>query len=328
MTTALRPMSTGQILDRTFTLYRKNFKLFAGISAIPAAFYFVLQLVILLISTENSWTARSGAASSAAVAFTSISAFLGFIVYLVTIAVSQAATVFGVSAAHLEKPTSIGECYGRVKGRYGRMVNVIVSVYLRVFGVIILSYLLLFAAVLLPGTLMRTGVAAPDPMFTAIFGIAFLIGLIVGIFVAIRLFGRYALAVPACALEDIKARAAIKRSIFLTKGSISKILAIYALVFVITMAVSFALTLPLTALIAAAKTTALRTLYTALQYFASFLVGIVVGPLATVALSLVYYDERVRKEAFDIQYLMEAVASGTTPVSPQPEASDAANANA
>ena len=31
----LRPLSVGEILDRTFTLYRGNFILFVGISAIP-----------------------------------------------------------------------------------------------------------------------------------------------------------------------------------------------------------------------------------------------------------------------------------------------------
>lgn len=31
----LRPLSLGEILDRTFTLYRRNFLLFAGIIAIP-----------------------------------------------------------------------------------------------------------------------------------------------------------------------------------------------------------------------------------------------------------------------------------------------------
>jgi hypothetical protein len=29
-----------------------------------------------------------------------------------------------------------------------------------------------------------------------------------------------------------------------------------------------------------------------------------VGPLVTIAFSLVYYDERVRKEAFDLQLMM------------------------
>jgi len=324
MTTALRPMSTGEILDRTFALYRRNFKLFAGIAAIPAAFYFVVQLLFLLIGTENSWTARSGTATAAAIAFTSISAFVGLVLYLVSIAVSQAATVFGVSSAHLEKPTSIRECYARVKGHYGRMVNVIVTVYLRIFGVIILSYLVFFAVIFFP----TVRGSRPDPVMTALFGFLFLIGLLIGIFLAIRLFARYSLAVPACALEDIKARDAIKRSVFLSKGSIGKILAIYMLVFVLTLAVSFAISIPIGALITAAKTTVLRSVYTVLQHFASFIVSAVVGPLGTIALGLVYYDERVRKEAFDIQYLMEAAAAGETPVAPQQPTLGSANASA
>jgi hypothetical protein len=38
MAEPLRPMSTGQLLDHTFTLYRKNFLLFVGIATVgPAA---------------------------------------------------------------------------------------------------------------------------------------------------------------------------------------------------------------------------------------------------------------------------------------------------
>ena len=37
MQAALRPMNLGEILDRTFEIYRKKFLLFAGIAALPAA---------------------------------------------------------------------------------------------------------------------------------------------------------------------------------------------------------------------------------------------------------------------------------------------------
>jgi hypothetical protein len=37
---------------------------------------------------------------------------------------------------------------------------------------------------------------------------------------------------------------------------------------------------------------------------ATFLSVCLVGPLATIAFSLVYFDERVRKEAFDLQLMM------------------------
>jgi len=40
---------------------------------------------------------------------------------------------------------------------------------------------------------------------------------------------------------------------------------------------------------------------------ATFISTCLVGPLATIAFSLVYYDERVRKEAFDLQLMMTTI---------------------
>ncbi len=44
---------------------------------------------------------------------------------------------------------------------------------------------------------------------------------------------------------------------------------------------------------------------------ATFLSEVLVGPVATIALSLMYYNLRVRKEAFDIQHQMATL--GTNP---------------
>jgi hypothetical protein len=45
-----------------------------------------------------------------------------------------------------------------------------------------------------------------------------------------------------------------------------------------------------------------------LLYLSGFIVGLLTGPLASIALALVYYDERVRKEAFDLQLMMSNLA--------------------
>ena len=47
MAEALRPMSTSELLDRTFTLYRRNFLLFAGIASIGPAAYLLFQLMLV-----------------------------------------------------------------------------------------------------------------------------------------------------------------------------------------------------------------------------------------------------------------------------------------
>jgi hypothetical protein len=61
-----------------------------------------------------------------------------------------------------------------------------------------------------------------------------------------------------------------------------------------------------------------------IQLTGSFLSSMLVGPVAAIALCLFYFDERVRHEGFDIEFLMlrargapaNPVAEGTT--SPEP----------
>jgi len=53
-----------------------------------------------------------------------------------------------------------------------------------------------------------------------------------------------------------------------------------------------------------------------LQHLSTFLSEVLVGPIGTIAFSLMYYNLRVRKEAFDIQHLMDSLqaspSQGTT----------------
>ena len=49
----LRPLSLGELLDRTFSLYKKHFWLFVGIMAIPSAF--MIPANILILSFQGSF---------------------------------------------------------------------------------------------------------------------------------------------------------------------------------------------------------------------------------------------------------------------------------
>ena len=44
MTTALRPLTLGELLDRTFLLYRQHFVVFVGIAALPHLALLAFQL--------------------------------------------------------------------------------------------------------------------------------------------------------------------------------------------------------------------------------------------------------------------------------------------
>jgi hypothetical protein len=47
-----------------------------------------------------------------------------------------------------------------------------------------------------------------------------------------------------------------------------------------------------------------------------FVSQVLVGPIGTIAFSLMYYNLRVRKEAFDIQHLMASLGTSGPPNAP------------
>jgi hypothetical protein len=49
----LRPLSLGEILDRTFSIYRGNFLLFVGITAIPQLLILGLHLAQILLTMRT-----------------------------------------------------------------------------------------------------------------------------------------------------------------------------------------------------------------------------------------------------------------------------------
>jgi hypothetical protein len=53
-----------------------------------------------------------------------------------------------------------------------------------------------------------------------------------------------------------------------------------------------------------------------LRSVGSFFAGALAGPIATIAVALVYYDQRIRKEAFDLQWMMDSMAHPAQPLPP------------
>ena len=83
MTNTLRPLTVGELLDRTFFLYRRHFLLFVGIAALPNLIVLSFQLFQLVFAQES----LGGALMTMAWLIVTM------IVYFVTIAISQGATI-------------------------------------------------------------------------------------------------------------------------------------------------------------------------------------------------------------------------------------------
>src|SRR2546425_4825838 len=95
----LRPLSIGELLDRTFSLYRRNFLLFVGIAAIPHLLVLAVklaQVAVMPVATkvvtqppaaELQAGSRSIVSGNPLVFFAF--AMLGLVVYLVAVLFSQ-----------------------------------------------------------------------------------------------------------------------------------------------------------------------------------------------------------------------------------------------
>jgi hypothetical protein len=127
---------------------------------------------------------------------------------------------------------------------------------------------------------------------------------------------RYSLAVPACVVEDMKARKAIRRSIALAKGSWGRIFLLALLVGVIKVGL-IGMT-QVFVFVAAFKHPGqpLGPLAQSLSQIITFFTTSFLGPIWATGITLFYYDQRIRKEGFDIEWMMQA--AGLTPPEPAP----------
>ena len=134
-------------------------------------------------------------------------------------------------------------------------------------------------------------------------GIRVMLGFLLLIIPGIWLTLRYSLAVPASMLEDLNVQASLDRSSDLTEGSRGRIFVIYFLVWILT--VTFAMLGAFAAtLVGFHGGRQAGPQGMVLQYLITFVTNSLVYPLLYIALSLIYYDQLVRKEAFDIEHMM------------------------
>src|SRR5260370_32697981 len=116
MVTVLRPLSTSELLDRTFHLYRNNFLVFVGIAAIPQLAVLVLQLADAMMRSQGFFFGASATAIIAGLAS------------LIAIEVSQAATVMAVSHPHLDATPSLGAAYSSSKGSHLPLLGISLAI--------------------------------------------------------------------------------------------------------------------------------------------------------------------------------------------------------
>ena len=219
MNTQLRPMTLGEILDRTAELYRTHFLLFAGISSIFAVIMLAVQLLYLrslvLLGYPNLMAHWQWGTASVAM--------VEALVVLMLAGLSIAANNRAVAWVYLDKPATIRAAAKSVLPRLRTYLWLMTITAFRAWAPFAALYVAFIgiAFTILPHDFMTNpaamqNAAHQDPTAVVTAGIGMLIlmpffalAIVYGIWMTIR----YSLAVPACVVEELPAASAIKRSI-------------------------------------------------------------------------------------------------------------------
>jgi hypothetical protein len=112
----LRPMTLGEVLDRTFTLYREQFLLFAGISALPYLVMLIFRFAVLLFQRAEIRNVTPGQVPGLMGSL--IVGFLGgLLLLLIIVGIAHSATIWAVSELYLGRDTSVRAAYSSTKAR-------------------------------------------------------------------------------------------------------------------------------------------------------------------------------------------------------------------
>lgn len=131
-----------------------------------------------------------------------------------------------------------------------------------------------------------------------LYGLGIAIGTVLLVIPGIYIAATYFAAMPAAMVEGWGYNRAFSRSGALTEGSKLRVVGVYGLAYVLYTLVSGFINVFLTTLFGAATGTLLTTLFMACTY-----------PFIAVVGTLLYFDLRIRREGFDLDFMMDAPAA-------------------
>jgi hypothetical protein len=296
----LRPLGVGDVLDRTFNVYRSKPLVFIALSAI---WYLLLVLVVIVLAAaifagSLAAFARQTTTPSPEVAAGAIIGIIGFVIVAVVVAIlllaaQSAALVDAAARRYLAKPATIGESFRAGLSAAGRLF----VAGLVVFFAIAALWLVVFAVAAIVGLVVRS----PE------IGILLAgLGAIVAIVGTFYLAASWLVAPVIVVVEKMGPIAALSRSWRLSSGNRWRIIGIQALLGILNLVLSVLIGGVFGGLTAASQPGQLGVT-TVIENLVNFASTIIWAPVEWIAFTVLYYDLRVRKEAFDLQLAAEAL---------------------
>lgn len=299
----LRPLNLGDMYDAAFRIIRFNPKATVGSSVLVAALSMALPVLLtaILTFTVDMTADGSGDLSTGeaiAVVGTTGSVLVGALLQMVGLLLVTGMVAHVVSAAAIGRRLSLGEAWAATRGSRWRLIGLSVLLGL-MFLLIVAVYAGIWVAVVL---------AAPT-WAAVVFGIvsvpAFLAFLV---WWWVRV---YYLPVPALMIERIGITAAIGRAFRLTRRQFWRTLGIGILTAIVASIAGGLLSLPFSLAAQIVPVAMPDSQYVALvavvlTALATVVQTAFVTPFSAAVTSLQYLDQRMRKEAYDVELMARA----------------------
>jgi hypothetical protein len=317
MSEHLRPLKLGEILDRTAQLYRRNFLTFAGTAAAPTA------ITVVVIAGAGAAGAGLGRQVSPTnplglpVLLLILLLLIGIPLILGAAVVSQAALTRAAVGAHMGQPLKILAALKSVWPHFWRYLGVLILQGIVVAGIpcVIVVGLIALISGLGVFTSGSTVLVALIGFFTFVLFAAAVVYVVLS---ALRI----SMSLAVCVVEDKPAWGSVKRASSLSKGARGRIFVMFLLVWALSVALSMIGYIPTALIVGIAAAAGQGGRYAAIAVVVGEIVNILINfamqtlimPVYVTALVLFYYDQRVRMEGYDIEWMMEqAGLSGHEP---------------
>ena len=160
------------------------------------------------------------------------------------------------------------------------------------------------------GSALRAALHKVLPLLVTQFvvGIIVFVGLLLFIVPGILWALSYALVAPVTILETSNPAQIRRRSWELVSGSRMRVLGVAVVVFLLQLLPGLVI-ISLNGLAGAAGLEVAEGLIPAVELVLNYASGILLAPLGTIAITLLYYDFRIRKEGFDLEMLSQAISA-------------------
>lgn len=295
MQETLRPLGVGDIVDRVFAIYRGRPLLFLAVSAIPYLLLVLFVGALAIVFTDAFLALAPLLAGDLQGTLDSLAPSIGRLIAFVLLVVAAALVMSLIQSAALVAATS-----ARYLGR-DETVGSALRVGLRATGRLFTMGVVAFLGFCVLWVLTLVVMAAVGTWWSVLVGLALA-------FAATFFLAASWMVSPAIAtLEGLGPIASLRRSWSLSSGNRWRILGLMTLLLILQFVLSALISLLLVASIAADEGVQL-----AVQQGVNLLTTIAWAPVYWGTFAVLYYDLRVRKEAFDLQ-LAAGLLAGTEP---------------